>query len=158
MINLNEQGHARRQWLNRIMLGLSGTAAAIAILILVLILGYTLVRGISYINLNILIFAAKPMGGAKACRVAAIGAAFEHRMADIAAGEPDPLEIRRLKRQQRHQMVVPPGHAPSPAGAPRPHHRRHVMDKWQPLAVAAQPLGDTPAETGAVDRHHGIGL
>ena len=46
------------------MLVLCGTAAAIAILVLVLILGYTLFKGISYINLNILIQAAKPMGQA----------------------------------------------------------------------------------------------
>jgi phosphate transport system permease protein len=62
MNNFNEQGHSRRQWLNRIMLGLSGTAAAVAILILALILGYTLVRGISDLNLSILTQAAKPMG------------------------------------------------------------------------------------------------
>ncbi|MGP8079145.1 MAG: phosphate ABC transporter permease PstA [Dehalococcoidales bacterium] len=62
MNNLNDRGHVRRKWLNNIMLGLSGTAAAVAILVLALILGYTLVRGISYINLNILILAAKPMG------------------------------------------------------------------------------------------------
>ena len=62
MNNFNEQGHSRRQWLNRIMLGLSGTAAAVAILILALILGYTLVRGISDLNLTILTQAAKPMG------------------------------------------------------------------------------------------------
>jgi phosphate transport system permease protein len=62
MNNLNERGHARRQWLNRVMLGLSCTAAAIAILILALILGYTLIRGISYLNLNILTKAAEPVG------------------------------------------------------------------------------------------------
>ena len=54
MNNLNERGHSRRKWINRIMLGLSGTATAITILILALILGYTLVRGISYVNLNML--------------------------------------------------------------------------------------------------------
>ena len=62
MNNLNERGHSRRKWINRIMLGLSGTATAITILILALILGYTLVRGISYVNLNMLTQAAKPMG------------------------------------------------------------------------------------------------
>ena len=48
----------------RLMLVLCGTATAIAILVLALILGYTLFKGISYINLNILIQAAKPMGQA----------------------------------------------------------------------------------------------
>jgi len=32
MNNLNERGHGRRKWINRIMLVLSGIAAAIAIL------------------------------------------------------------------------------------------------------------------------------
>jgi hypothetical protein len=77
---------------------------------------------------------ADPICRAKSDAVAAIGAAVEHRMADIGTGEPDLLEIRRLKRQQRHQMVVPAGHAPRPPGAPRPHHRRHVVDQWQGFA------------------------
>src|SRR5208283_3785849 len=62
MNNLNERGHSRRKLVNRLMLGLSCTAAAIAILILALILGYTLIRGISYLNLNILTKAAEPVG------------------------------------------------------------------------------------------------
>ncbi len=63
MNNLNEKGHARRRkWINRIMLVLSGTAAAIAILILALILGYAMIRGISYLNLTLLTQAAKPVG------------------------------------------------------------------------------------------------
>jgi phosphate transport system permease protein len=62
MNNLNERGHARRKWINRIMLVLSGTAAAIAILILALILGYALIKGISYLNLTLLTQAAKPVG------------------------------------------------------------------------------------------------
>jgi phosphate transport system permease protein len=62
MNNLNERGHARRKWINRIMLVLSGTAAAIAILILALILGYAMIRGISYLNLTLLTQAAKPVG------------------------------------------------------------------------------------------------
>jgi phosphate transport system permease protein len=62
MNNLNERGHARRKWINRIMLVLSGTAAAIAIVILALILGYALIKGISYLNLTLLTQAAKPVG------------------------------------------------------------------------------------------------
>ena len=62
MNNLNERGHARRKWINRIMLVLSSTAAAIAILILALILGYALIKGISYLNLTLLTQAAKPVG------------------------------------------------------------------------------------------------
>jgi len=62
MNNLNERGHARRKWINRIMLVLSGTAASIAIVILALILGYALIKGISYLNLTLLTQAAKPVG------------------------------------------------------------------------------------------------
>lgn len=44
------------------MLGISGSAAALVIIILVLILGYTLVHGISFINLDFLTQPAKPVG------------------------------------------------------------------------------------------------
>jgi len=44
------------------MLGLSSSAAGIGILILALILGYTLVNGISFLNLDFLTQAAKPVG------------------------------------------------------------------------------------------------
>ena len=46
------------------MLGLCGAAAGLAILILALILGYTLVKGISAFNLDFLTHAAKPVGEA----------------------------------------------------------------------------------------------
>jgi len=36
---------------------------------------------------------------AKPAPVAAVGTAFEHRMADIAAWQSDALKIRRLERQ-----------------------------------------------------------
>ena len=62
MQRLLGQGYTRRKLVNGVMLGLSGTAAAIAILILALILGYTLFRGISYLNLDFLTQAAKPVG------------------------------------------------------------------------------------------------
>ena len=51
------------------------------------------------------------VAAAEARAVAAIGAALDHRVADIAAGEPDGGEIRRLEGQERHQMVVPARHA-----------------------------------------------
>lgn len=59
-----EHGYSRRKWSNRVMLGLSGCAAGLAILILAIILGYTLAHGISYINLDFLTHAAKPAGEA----------------------------------------------------------------------------------------------
>jgi phosphate transport system permease protein len=59
---MSEHGYLRRKWINRVMLGLSGLAAGLGILILALILGYTLVRGISALNLNILTQVAKPVG------------------------------------------------------------------------------------------------
>ena len=62
MNKLTGQGYSRRKWINWAMLGLSSTAAGIAILVLALILGYTLVHGISYLNLDFLTQAAKPVG------------------------------------------------------------------------------------------------
>jgi len=59
---MSEPGYLRRKWSNRIMLGLSSSAAGIGILILALILGYTLVNGISFLNLDFLTQAAKPVG------------------------------------------------------------------------------------------------
>lgn len=46
------------------MLGLCSTAAALGILILALILGYTLAHGIAYLNLDFLTQAARPVGEA----------------------------------------------------------------------------------------------
>ena len=62
MNNLTERGYTRRKWTNWVMLGLSSAAATLAILILALILGYTLVHGISYFNLDFLTQATKPVG------------------------------------------------------------------------------------------------
>jgi phosphate transport system permease protein len=59
---MSERGYLRRRWSNRIMLSLSSAAAGIAILILALILGYTLVNGIAFLNLDFLTQAAKPVG------------------------------------------------------------------------------------------------
>jgi phosphate transport system permease protein len=59
---MSEHGYSRRKWSNRIVLILSGIAAGLAILILVLILGYTLVRGASALNLDFFTQGAKPVG------------------------------------------------------------------------------------------------
>ncbi|MGD0779645.1 MAG: phosphate ABC transporter permease PstA [Dehalococcoidales bacterium] len=59
---MSETTYLRRKWFNRLMLGLSSTAAGLAILILGLILGYTLARGIGALNLDFLTQAAKPVG------------------------------------------------------------------------------------------------
>ena len=59
---MREQGYYRRTWTNRIMLGLSCLAAGIAIAMLLLILGYTLKQGFSFINLDFFTQAAKPAG------------------------------------------------------------------------------------------------
>ena len=56
------RGYLRRKWVNRAMLGLSSIAAGLAILILALILGYTIIHGFSFLNLNFLTQAAKPVG------------------------------------------------------------------------------------------------
>ncbi|MHB8105211.1 MAG: phosphate ABC transporter permease PstA [Dehalococcoidales bacterium] len=59
---MSETTYLRRKWFNRLMLGLSCTAAGLAILILGLILGYTLARGIGALDLDFLTQAAKPVG------------------------------------------------------------------------------------------------
>lgn len=59
---MSEHGYWRRKWLNRLMLSLSGVAAGVSILMLALILGYTLVNGIAYLNLDLLTQVAKPVG------------------------------------------------------------------------------------------------
>jgi phosphate transport system permease protein len=59
-----ERGYLQRKWFNRVMLGLSGGAAGLGILILALILGYTLAHGIAFLNLDFLTQAAKPVGEA----------------------------------------------------------------------------------------------
>jgi phosphate transport system permease protein len=59
-----QDGHLRRKMLSRAMLILCGCAAGIVIIILVLILGYTLVNGISYLSLDLLTQPAKPVGEA----------------------------------------------------------------------------------------------
>jgi phosphate transport system permease protein len=57
-----EHGYSRRKWSNRIVLGLSGIAAGLAIMVLVLIIGYALVRGASALNLDFLTQGAAPVG------------------------------------------------------------------------------------------------
>jgi len=59
---LSELGYLRRKWTNIVMLSLSGGAVGLAAIILVLILGYTLVNGLSFINLNFFTQSAKPVG------------------------------------------------------------------------------------------------
>jgi phosphate transport system permease protein len=61
---MSERGYVRRKWINKIMLILSSTAAGLAIIILALILGYTLTKGISAMNISFLTNAAKPVGEA----------------------------------------------------------------------------------------------
>jgi phosphate transport system permease protein len=59
---MSEHGYSRRKWSNRIVLSLSGIAAGLAIMVLVLILGYALVRGASALNLDFFTQGAKPVG------------------------------------------------------------------------------------------------
>ena len=59
---MSKRMYLRRTWFNRIMLGLCSVAAGLAIMVLALILGYTLTRGISAMNLSFLTNAAKPVG------------------------------------------------------------------------------------------------
>lgn len=57
-----ERGYQRRKWWNRLMLGLSALAAGLAIVLVCLMLGYILVHGAAYMNLNFLTQSAKPIG------------------------------------------------------------------------------------------------
>lgn len=61
---MSKRVYLRRKWINRLMSGLCSAAAGLAILVLALILGYTLARGIAFLNLDFLIQAAKPVGEA----------------------------------------------------------------------------------------------
>ena len=54
--------YSRRKWADRLMLGLCGFSAGLSILVLALILGYTVIKGVSYFNLDFIINAAKPVG------------------------------------------------------------------------------------------------
>lgn len=54
--------YIRRKWVNRFMLGICAIAAGIGVAMLALILGYTLVRGITLLNLDLLTQAARPAG------------------------------------------------------------------------------------------------
>ena len=56
------RGYLRRRWLNRLMLVLCGCAAAVTIIFLVLILGYTLVNGLAYFNLDFITQPSRPVG------------------------------------------------------------------------------------------------
>jgi len=57
-------GYIARRQLSRVMLVLCGCATGIVIIVLVLILGYTLVNGISYLSLDFITQPAKPVGEA----------------------------------------------------------------------------------------------
>jgi phosphate transport system permease protein len=59
---MSEHGYSRRKWSNRIVLFLTGIAAGLAIMVLVLIIGYALVRGASALNLDFFTQAAAPVG------------------------------------------------------------------------------------------------
>jgi phosphate transport system permease protein len=59
---MKERGYTSRKLTSRLMLGLSGTAAAICIIMLALVLGYTIIQGVSYINLGFLTHASVPTG------------------------------------------------------------------------------------------------
>ncbi len=59
---MSDPGYLRRKWTNRIWLGLSVGAAVACVLVLVLILGYTLLQGISSLNLDFFTQASKPPG------------------------------------------------------------------------------------------------
>jgi len=61
---MEHYSYNRRRWVNRVMLGLCIGSAGLCIMVLVLILGYTLYQGISFVNLSFITQSAKPIGEA----------------------------------------------------------------------------------------------
>ena len=59
---MNERGYLRRKWTNKVVLGLCYIAAGIAIALLLIILGYTLFKGVASFNLDFLTQGTKPPG------------------------------------------------------------------------------------------------
>jgi phosphate transport system permease protein len=59
---MNAITYQRRRWTNIVMLGLCATGALLAVGVLALILGFILVNGISYINLDFFIHMPTPLG------------------------------------------------------------------------------------------------
>jgi phosphate transport system permease protein len=59
-----ERGYYLRKITNALMLGLSSLAALLCIVVLALILGYTLINGINFMNMDFLTQPAKPVGEA----------------------------------------------------------------------------------------------
>lgn len=59
---MNNANLVARKWFNRLMLGLCATGAGLAILFVCLILGYVLVRGVTYFNLDFITHTAVPLG------------------------------------------------------------------------------------------------
>ncbi len=54
--------YGRRKWTSGVMLALCGVGAAIAVVLMALLLGYVVVKGIAYINIGFLTNAAAPVG------------------------------------------------------------------------------------------------
>jgi phosphate transport system permease protein len=57
-----ERGYWRRKWFSRAMLVLCAAAAGLGILMVALVLGYTLIKGMSALNLDFITQAARPAG------------------------------------------------------------------------------------------------
>lgn len=59
---MRDPGYRRRLWTNRIMLGLSSAGAAVGVVVVVLILGYAVLHGITSMNLDFFTQTSKPPG------------------------------------------------------------------------------------------------
>jgi len=62
--NMEHYSYNHRRWVNQVMLGLCIGSAGLCIMVLLLILGYTLYQGISFVNLSFITQGAKPLGEA----------------------------------------------------------------------------------------------
>lgn len=82
---MSEHGYLRRKWSNRVVLIMCGIAAGLAIMVLVLILGYTLVRGASALSLDFLTQAAAPVGQGGGMRNEILGTVILIAVASLLA-------------------------------------------------------------------------
>jgi hypothetical protein len=89
------------------------------------------------------------VAGVEAGGVAAIGAAFQHGMADEARGDAGIVEQHGFEGQQAEDAIHPLPHLLHPPWPPRPDLRRDIVDDGDAERLHA--FGQPQREAGAVD-------
>ena len=82
----------------------------------------------------------------------------QRRIADKGHGQAMRLVIRRVKGQDRHQMIDRMGQGPRPAGSRREDLRPDIFDQLDGRIRRADALGHAQHETPAVDQHDHVRL